>query len=250
MPPGRKLKIKMENKMSHYVLVHGAFEGSWSWENITPELTKNGHEVTVVDLPGSPGNKRIIPEVTMEGYVDAVVGAISKLERQVVLVGHSMAGAVISQVAELIPEKIERLVYVTAFLLKDGDSVLEAMQRDAAGQFLPRLAFADDQSSATSDEATWREVAFHDVDEPSILEALPLLRGPQATEPFMAKVNVTDERFGTVPKTYIRTDIDKMLTPTLQDEMVENWKVDQIHVLNSGHFPAMSVPKQLASAML
>ncbi len=236
--------------MSHYILVHGAFEGSWSWENITPELEKNGHEVTVVDLPGSLGNERAIAGVTMESYVDTVVGAISKLEGQVILVGHSMAGAVISQVTEAIPKKIERLVYVTAFLLKNGDSVFEAMQRDTAGQFLPRLAFSEDQSSATSDEATWREVAFHDVDETSILEALPLLTGPQATEPFMAKANISDERFGSVPKTYIRTDIDKMLTPTLQDEMVKNWKVDQIHILNSGHFPALSVPQQLVGAML
>lgn len=177
--------------MTHYILVHGAWEGSWSWNNITPELEKNGHEVTVVDLPGSIGNERVIPEVTMASYVDTVVDAISILNRQVVLVGHSMAGAVISQVAEVIPEKIQRLVYVTAFLLKNGDSVLQAMQRDTAGQFLPRLAFSEDQSSATSDEATWREVAFHDVNETSILEALPLLNGLQATEPFMAKISVS-----------------------------------------------------------
>ena len=213
-------------------------------------MENNGHQVTVVDLPGSIGNERAIAAVTMEGYVNTVIDAILEQERPVVLVGHSMADAIISQVAEMIPEKIARLVYVTAFLLKNGDSVLEAMQRDTAGQFLPRLAFSDDQSSATSDEETWREVAFHDVAETSVLEALPLLRGPQATEPFMAKVAVSNERFGSVPKTYIRTDIDKMLTPTLQDEMLDNWDVDHVHTLNSGHFPALSLPEKLVEAIL
>lgn len=236
--------------MSHYILVHGAFEGAWSWDNITPKLLKKGHQATAVNLPGSPGNERDIPGVTMKSYIDTVVDEIAKLESKVVLVGHSLAGAVISQVAEAIPDNIERLVYVTAFMLQNGDSALDAMQRDKAGQFLPRLAFSDDQTSATSDEATWREVAFHDVNETSILEALPLLRGPQATEPFMAKVAVSEARFGSIPKTYIRTDIGKMLTPTLQDEMLKNWRVDQIHVLNSGHFPALSLPDQLVQAMI
>jgi len=72
---------------------------------------------------------------------------------------------VISQVAEVIPEKIERLVYIAAFLLKAGDSILEAMQRDKEGQFFPRLTFSEDQSYATASEKIWRNIALHDVAE-------------------------------------------------------------------------------------
>ena len=139
--------------MSHYILVHGAWEGAWSWENTTPELEKQGHRVTGIDLPGSVGNQQAIPEITMEGYVKTVVDVITALDHKVVLVGHSMAGAIISQVAERMPEKIERLVYVAAFLLKNGDSVLEAMQRDPDGEYLPALVFAEDQSYAMAPEA-------------------------------------------------------------------------------------------------
>ncbi len=236
--------------MSHYILVHGAWEGSWSWENTAPELEKQGHTTTAIDLPGSIGNKREIPEVTMAGYIKTVSDQINALDHKVVLVGHSMAGAIISQVAELIPEKIERLVYVAAFLLKNGDSVLEAMQRDPDGEYLPNLEFSEDQSYAKVPEQVLRNVAFHDVDEKDIVLAVPRMAEKQATQPFVSKVAVSAERFGAVPKTFIRTTIDKITSPALQDEMIKNWDVEKIHILPSGHFPALSMPQQLAGAML
>ena len=51
-------------------------------------------------------------------------------------------------------------------------------------------------------------------------------------------------------KTYIRTTIDRVTTPDLQDRMIENWQVDEVHNLVSGHFPAFSVPQKLAELML
>lgn len=237
--------------MKHYILVHGAWEGAWSWDATRPVLEHKGHQVTAVDLPGSPGNKQAISDVTMDSYVQTVVDAINALDHKVILVGHSMAGAVITQVAEAIPEKIEKLVYVAAFLLKNGGSVLEAMQSDPNGEFLPELTFSEDQSYATASETTWRSKAFHDVDESSILEALPLVNNlAQATEPFMAKTAVSVERFGSVPKVYIRTSIDKMVSPGFQDEMIKNWEVGQVHTLVSGHFPTLSMPENLAVLIL
>jgi pimeloyl-ACP methyl ester carboxylesterase len=236
--------------MKHYVLVHGAWEGSWSWEDTAPFLEGNGNTVTAVDLAGSYGNKQPISQVTMESYVKTVADVIRPLDHQVILVGHSMAGAVISQVAELLPEKIERLVYVAAFLLASGDSVLEAMKRDPDGEFLPKIVFSDDQSSASASDETLREVAFHDAREEAIQPALDRMADQQATEPFLAKVVVSDEKFGSVPKTFIRTDLDKMVTPALQEEMLGNWKVDRVSRMPSGHFPALSMPEKLAELLL
>lgn len=65
----------------------------------------------------------------------------------------------------------------------------------------------------------------------------------------MAKVIVSAKRFGAVPKVYIRTSLDKMVSPVLQDEMLKTWDVDQVHVLQSGHFPTMSVPETLAEIL-
>lgn len=246
----RNLKIK-ENKMKHYILVHGAWEGSWSWDKTSPVLEDNGHKVTAVDLPGSPGNKKDISDVTLESYVQEVVDVIDSLDEKVILVGHSMAGAIISQVAERIPENLEKLIYVTAFMMKNDDSVIEVMQRDSGGEFLPELIFSQDHSYATAEAATWRSKAFHDVDAQSISEVLSLVDGlAQATEPFMVKTAVTAQNFGAVPKVYIRTIFDKMLSVEMQDELIAEWEVDEVHSLPSGHFPTLSMPEKLARLML
>lgn len=235
--------------MSHYILVHGAWEEARIWDDVAPVLRQNGHTVTALDLPGHGQNLHPISQVTLATYVQAVVDEISQLDHQVVLVGHSMAGAVVSQVAELIPEKIERLIYVAAFLLKDGETVLGAMQSDS-GELLPALIFSDDQSQASVSEEALRRVGFHDVDETVVERVLPLMAPQQATEPFMAKVAVTEGNFGSVPKTYIRTGIDRITTTLLQDRMIANWPVEAVLELGSGHFPAFSVPRKLAELMI
>ena len=235
--------------MSHYILVHGAWEESRAWEDVSPLLEAQGHSVTAIDLPGHGANMQPIANMTMNNYIDTVIDAIQSLNEPVILVGHSMTGSVISQVAERIPSSIERLVYVAAFLLADGGTVLEAMQSDN-GEFLPNIIFSEDQSYATLPEATLRSAGFHDVDESVIQRFLPLIVEKQSTEPFMAKVTVTEQNFGSVPKTYIRTSIDRVTTPALQDRMIANWEVETVHHLESGHFPALSMPGKLADLLL
>lgn len=165
--------------MSHYILIHGAWEESRAWDDVSPILQQNGHTVTAIDLPGNGKNEQHVSKVTMASYIQTVVSAIKRLDHKVILVGHSMTGAVISQVAEQIPEKIERLIYVAAFLLKDGGSVLEAMQSDADGEFLPEIVFSEDQTYATVPEQTLRRIGFHDVDE-TVIQRVLLLNGGKA----------------------------------------------------------------------
>lgn len=115
--------------------------------------------------------------------------------------------------------------------------------------------FSDDQSYATQSYATvaeevWREVAFHDVDEASILRTLPRLAERQATEPLMAPAALTAERFGAISKTYTRTALDRIVTLALQDRVIQNWKVDRVATVQAGHFPAQSVAEELANELL
>ncbi len=242
------MSANKSQSQTHYVLVHGAWEDARSWEYVTPLLEQNGHAVTVVDLPGHGANQQSISAMNMANYIKTVVDVITSLDRNVVLVAHSMAGAVVSQVAEQIPGLLERLIYVCAFLLPEGDTVLEAMQSDD-GEFLPNIIFADDNSYAMLPEQTLRSAGFHDVKEEVIQQVLPTLVEKQSTEPFMAQVSVSSARFGSVPKSYIRCTIDRVTTSALQDRMIENWAVDSVYDLLSGHFPAFSVPGELADLM-
>ena len=236
--------------MSHFILVHGAWEESGMWDNVAPILRQNGHTVTAVDLPGHGANKQEGLQVTTKLYIDSLVDLISKLDYPVVLVGHSMNGVLISLVAERIPDKIERLVYVTAFLLRNGESVYGAMKSDAEDGAFPYIEFSDDQGYATLPDIALQKIGLHDVDQAEIERILPMMAEWQGTGPFITEVAVTEENFGSVPKTFVRTGIDKMISPALQDTMMKNWEVDSVFELESGHFPTSSVPDELAVALL
>ena len=236
--------------MSHYVLVHGAWEGGWSWEHVTPLLKRNGHSVSIVQLPGSMGNTKPIDEVTLGSYVAEIARVMENITEPVVLVGHSLGGVSISQIAESIPDRIDRLIYVAAFLIENGATALETMQSDEGGEMLPQLLFSDDQSFAEAPEKAWRNTAFNDVSLNEVELALPRLAQKQATEPFVAKLDLSEARFGSIPKYIVRTSLDKVFSLDLQDRMIKNWPVEEVVTLEAGHFPALSMPEELASTLL
>lgn len=237
--------------MNNYVLVHGAWGGAWEFNALAKLLSANGSKVTALDLPGHGSNERPIADVNMQAWVQTVVDHIELSGEKTVLVGHSLAGAVISQVAELIPEKIERLVFVAAMLLKNGDSPLSVMQADPEGELLPNTIFSEDQSYATITEQTVRDVLLNDVkDEKVLLDAMPHFAMKQATQPFMAQAQLTEANFGSVTKTYVRASIDKAISPAAQDKMLSNWAVDKLVTLPSGHFPLTSMVDKLAEAII
>lgn len=236
--------------MSHLLLIHGAWGGAWEFEAILKGLRKLGHAASAIDLPGHGDFAAPIAEVTMDAYVQTVVDAAEAIDGPVILVGHSLGGAIISQVAERIPHKMERLIYVAAMLPKKGDTPLGLMQGDAAGVLLSRLEFSDDQSYVTVGPEAVKEVLLNDVRDPERLaQFLPHFAMKQATEPFMFAAELTDRAFGSVSKTYVRASVDKVLSPALQSEMLRNWTVEKVFTLESGHFPLISIPDRLIDVL-
>lgn len=236
--------------MKNYVLVHGAWGAAWEFNKVAKSLTKEGNNVVALDLPGHGENKAEIADITMSSYVQTVVDAVNNLDGKVVLVGHSLAGAIISQVAELIPEKIDRLIYVAAMLLENDSSPLAVMQNDPYGQLLPNAIFSEDGSYATINQETVRNVLLNDVKDEAYLNSIvPKFLFKQATQPFMAKAQLSEENFGSVAKYYIKASIDKVISPSAQDKMLTNWQVDEIFTLKSGHFPLTSIPEELVKTI-
>jgi pimeloyl-ACP methyl ester carboxylesterase len=232
--------------MKNYLLVHGAWGAAWEFDKVSELLSNEGNNVIAIDLPGHGENKAKIADVTMNAYIQTVADVINELNENVILVGHSLAGAIISQVAEIMPEKIDRLIYIAAMLLKDGDSALGVMQNDAEGQLLPNTFFSEDGSYATISEETIRTVLLNDVNDDAYLDSIiPNFLFKQATEPFMAKARLSEERFGSVEKHYIKASIDKVISPAAQEKMLSNWQVDKVFNLKSGHFPLTSIPEKL-----
>ena len=112
--------------MATYVLVHGAFHGAWCWTKLTPELEARGHRAVAFDLPGGGEDKTPIEQVTLDAYVERVVEAVARESERVILVGHSLGGISTTAVAERIPDRLRLLIYLCAFILRDGRVALLA----------------------------------------------------------------------------------------------------------------------------
>ena len=115
--------------MSTFVLIHGAWHGSWCWKRVRKALQDQGHQVFTPTLTGLADRSHLLsPAVNLDTHIDDVVNLIRWEElSDVVLCGHSYAGAVISGVADRIPDRIRALVYLDAFLPEDGQSLLDLL---------------------------------------------------------------------------------------------------------------------------
>lgn len=111
--------------MSVYVLVHGAWHGSWCWKRVRRALWERGHEVFTPALTGVADRLHLLsPQVDLETHITDVVNLIRWEELEdVVLCGHSYGGCVISGVADRVPDRIGALVYLDAFVLESGQSL-------------------------------------------------------------------------------------------------------------------------------
>jgi pimeloyl-ACP methyl ester carboxylesterase len=112
-----------------FVLVHGAWQGGWVWRRVLTRLRAAGHDVYAPTLTGL-GERvhQMHAEVGLDTHIKDVTG-LMQFERlsDVVLVGNSYGGAVITAVADLEPQRIARLVYIDGFLPFDGQSVFDVM---------------------------------------------------------------------------------------------------------------------------
>lgn len=109
----------------HIVLVHGAWQGSWSFDLIKPLLQQKGWTVHAVDLPDNGWNSDTQIKASQQSYCDYVVQMVHNIGEPVVLLGHSGGGLTISAVAEQIPELISHLIYLVGMMLPSNMSFLD-----------------------------------------------------------------------------------------------------------------------------
>src|SRR5262245_64336135 len=114
--------------MAAFGLVHGAWHGAWCWTRVLPTLRGAGHAVHAITLTGSGERAHLLHRgITLETHVGDVIGTITCEELdEVVLVGHSYAGLVITGAADRLvarqPSLLKHLVYVDAVVPHPGES--------------------------------------------------------------------------------------------------------------------------------
>jgi pimeloyl-ACP methyl ester carboxylesterase len=115
--------------MATFVIVHGGFGGGWERKDVEKRLRADGHEVSRPTLTGLGERAHLAsPSVDLDTHVQDVVAHVEMENlRDVVLVGQSYGGMVVTGVADRVPERIAALVYVDAFVPRDGESTFDLL---------------------------------------------------------------------------------------------------------------------------
>src|SRR6201984_617751 len=115
--------------MTTFVLVHGSWAGSVVWRELAPRLRKAGHDVYAPTLTGIGARKHLLSrEIDLATPIQDVIGVMDDADpSDIVLVGNSYGGMVISGVADRMPEKVASLVYLDAFVPENGQSLLSLL---------------------------------------------------------------------------------------------------------------------------
>lgn len=235
--------------MATYVLIHGAWHGGWCWDKVVPLLTMKGHTVEAPDLPGHGKDNTSIQEISLKAYTESVRNILDIQHEPVILVGHSMGGIVISQVAEYRPEKIKTLVYVTAALVRSGESLHQTTQGDTESLLPQSVIMAEDQSYTTLKEETLKEVFYSDCSDEDALRATSLLV-PQATAPVVTPITITDHNFGRIPRVYIECLHDRVFPPSLQKKMYTALSCQTVISMATSHSPFFAAPEALVTHLI
>jgi pimeloyl-ACP methyl ester carboxylesterase len=274
-----------------FVFVHGAWHGGWCWSETVRWLAEQGYRSVVVDLPGHGMQAKFpaayfaqpqdlsalatemspLASVTLTDYCNHVLAMLQGLHREgsgpLILVGHSLGGATLSMAAELAPELIRQLVYLTAFVPVKHDSVIAYLSRpEFASSRVPPLFSANPEIVAAvrinhkSTDATYvaqcHAAFYNDMSAEAFPAIANLLTPDEPIQAFAQQFKLTEARWGTVQRAYIRCTMDQAIPIAGQDAMIA--EADAMmpakkfiqKTLHTGHSPFASDPKALAQTLI
>jgi Predicted hydrolases or acyltransferases (alpha/beta hydrolase superfamily) len=234
--------------MKTFILIHGSWHSSWNWHRVIPILEKRGHKAIAIDLPGMGRDKTPIHEVKMASTVAIICKLIDSIDGKVILVGHSKNGIMISQAAEYRPDKIEKLVYLAAYLVPHGKTQREYSLQDTGGILKPYVTMNETGNAHTLEPEIYREGLYADCGD-DIVELAKLLLSHEPVESGITPLYLTADNYGRVPRIYIECTEDKAVTPFIQRLMYTETHCEQVYSLPTSHSPFFSKPNELAGIL-
>lgn len=234
------------------MLVHGAWHAGACWSPVLPLLAATGCRVLAPDLPGHGNDPLPLAKVTLKTYVNRIVDLLDTLDGQAVVVGHSMAGIVISEVAAQRPEKIARLVYLSAYLPRHDESLFDLIALNRSHEPFTAIEMAmqvsaDKRACTVNDEDIIP--LFYPLAAPALAHAARAAFGVQAMLPLAAKVQLQGTGYATIPRTYICCTQDRVIPLHHQRRMLDRQPCDTLLQLDADHSPFLSRPQPLATLL-
>jgi pimeloyl-ACP methyl ester carboxylesterase len=236
--------------MARLVFVHGAFGGAWSWEFVRAPLEEAGHTVETFDLPGGGDDETRVDGVTMESCADRVCAVLAGRPEPAVLVGYSMGGAIATQAASNCAGRVAALIFVSAFMPGDGQSLLDLtrLPEGKDDMIQANIVVDGDPPVATLPDEAAREAIFNCCTVEGATVCVAQLR-PQPVAPFATPVSVDEDVLAAIPRFYVLTTQDNSIPPALQRRMIREHPCEKVIELDADHAPYLSATKELVAAI-
>jgi pimeloyl-ACP methyl ester carboxylesterase len=229
--------------MTTFVLVPGAWLGGWCWRNVAVPLRASGHTVMGATLTGLGERAHLMsPEISLDTHVVDIVNLLHWRDlNNVVLVGHSYGGMVITAVAERVPNRIRRLVYLDASVPRDGES-----NDDVIG---PRMA-AQLRASAASGGKDWQvppaQYVAERLSDPPLRSWVERRLTPHPLRPFGDRVQLRSLQAAVLPRAFIQTTQSDLYNGLINRARAAGWYCREI---GGGHYAMFTQPDAVASAL-
>lgn len=241
--PAVETAIAAAARGTTFLVAHGAWSAGWSWKKMHPLMSAAGHRLLVPTYTGLGEREHLAsPEVELETHVQDVLGVIKFEDLQdFVLVGHSYGGMVATAVADRVPERIRKLVYVDAFVPRDGQSLFDLVPAESRARLLAGMAAGDG----------WRvpPMPIPEDTAPDDVQWIERFRMTQPLHCFDRPVQLA--RGDTqVPRTYVyalrRPPVDTF-GPFAARAREEGW---EYHEMEASHSPQVTAPQLLAELLV
>lgn len=227
------------------LLVHGACHGAWCWEEVLPELAARGIRAAALDLPGLGRDPTPPQAVTMAATADRILAAARDLGGPVMLVGHSAGGFAISAAALAAPRMVEKLLFLCAYLPKDGMSLSEMRKVWHQQPLVPAIRRASDGHSFSFADERLAELFYHDC-PPGTLDHARLRLRPQPMATQNTPLRLTPA-FAALDKHYVVCADDRAIPPDYQRVMAQGLPPGRVSELPCAHSPFFAMPAALAA---
>ena len=236
----------MKNNKPHFLLIHGAWHGGWVWNEISEILRYQRYSVSTPTLTGLGEKKHLLSsKITIETFIEDVVNhIIFENLNNIILVGHSFAGSVISGVADRLKDRIQKLIYFDAMILIDGQKPFDITPKETVEQ---RIELAKTFGNNISIPAPSADAfGVFDIKKSLLLEEKLT---PHPLSAFQSKLILKNEVGNGIPLSYIfcTKPVYKSLESSREIVRKMKWPIFE---LNAGHDAMLTHPKETLNLLM